>query len=122
MPSPSLTDAFDAAQKRHAAAVADLVPLLVEMSLATVAEVLPGATSLETVGEMNEDWRFTLRIQRVLQADGGVLYDVAAGHDDRDVEDLIDEVGSEYLDLLVDLTGDGYLGHKTLTRLARAGP
>lgn len=116
MPEPSLTAAFDAAQQRHTEAVAELAPLLVEMALATVAEVLPGADSLETEGEMNEDWAFTLRIQRVLDADGGVLYDVSAGHEDPEVETTIDEVGFDYLDLLLDITGDDYLGRQTIRR------
>lgn len=118
MPSPSLIAAFDAAQQRHAEAVDDLVPLLIEMALTSVAETLPGANVLETEGEMNEDWLFTLRIQRVLDADGEVLYDIAVGNDDPEVENRIDEVGFEYLDLLLDLTGDGYLGRKTISRPA----
>jgi hypothetical protein len=114
MPNPSLVEAYDAAQDRHSAAVADLVPLLIEMALATAAEVLPGAAVLETEGEMNEDWIFTLRIQRVLDPSGGVLYDISAGHADPEVENRIDEVGVEHLDVLLDLTGDDYLGRKTI--------
>jgi hypothetical protein len=121
MPSPELTAAFDAAQQRHTDAVAELVPLLVEMAMATVAEALPGADKLETEGEMNEDWAFTLRIQRVLDADGDVLYAIGAGHDDPVVETTIDEVGIEYLDLLLDLTGEDYLGRKTVARAATGG-
>lgn len=117
MPSPELIAAFDAANERHTAAVADFVPLLVEMALVSIAEVLPDAFALETEGEMNEDWVFTLRIQRVLDADGGVLYDVDAGHGDPEVETTIDEVGVDYLDLLLDLTGDEYLGRQTITRI-----
>lgn len=118
MPEQSLIDTFEAAQRRHADAVAGLLPLLVEMALATVAAMLPGADALETEGEMNEDWAFTLRIQRVRDADGAVLYDVRSGHDDPEVEATIDTVGVEYLDLLLDLTGDEYLGSKTVTRAA----
>ncbi|MEZ5139514.1 MAG: hypothetical protein R2711_12340 [Acidimicrobiales bacterium] len=121
MPEPSLTAAFDAAQQRHTEAVAELSPLLVEMALATVAEVLPGTDTLETEGEMNEDWAFTLRIQRVLDADGGVLYDIGVGHDDPEVEVTIDEVGFDYLDLLVDITGEEYLGRKTISRVDAGG-
>lgn len=122
MPSPSLIAVFDAAQQRHAEAVAGLVPLLIEMALTTIAEVLPGATVLETEGEMNEDWLFTLRIQRVLGTDGAVLYDIGISHDDPGVETRIDEVGFEYLDLLLDLTGDDYLGRKTVSWPIGAGP
>jgi hypothetical protein len=116
-----LIAAFDAANKRHTAAVAELVPLLVEMALATVAEVLPGAEMLETEGEMNEDWAFTLRIRRVLDADGDVLYDIGVGHDDPEVEVTIDEVGVDYLDVLLDLTGEKYLGRKTIPRVDAGG-
>ncbi|MBK9177967.1 MAG: hypothetical protein IPM45_00105 [Acidimicrobiales bacterium] len=119
MPSPELIAAFDAASERHSVAVADLVPLLVEMALAIVADVLPGADALETEGEMNEDWIFTLRIQRVLDADGGVLHDIDAGHDDPEVEHRIDEVGVEYLDLLLDLSDD-HLGRKIIERAGQA--
>lgn len=117
MPSPELIAAFDAANERHTAAVADFVPLLVEMAIATVADVLPGADRLETEGEMNEDWVFTLRVQRVLDAAAEVLYDVSAGHEVPEVETTIDEVGVDYLDLLLDLTGDEYLGRQTITRI-----
>jgi hypothetical protein len=114
VPSQSLIEAFDAAQRRHADAVANLIPLLVEIAVTSVAEMLPGASVLETEGEMNEDWLFSLRIQRVLGAGGEVLYDIETGHDDPEVETRIDEVGFEYLDLLLDLTGDDYLGRKTV--------
>jgi len=119
MPNRSLIEAFKGASERHAAAVAELVPLLVEMALTTVAEVLPGAATLETEGEMNEDWLFTLRVQRVLDANGRSLYEIVDGHDDANVEETIDRVGFEYLDLLLDLTGDDYLGNKTIQRFAR---
>src|SRR5690606_25309716 len=120
-PEPSLTAAFDAAQQRHTEAAAELAPLLVEMAVATVAEVLPCADTLETEGETNEDWAFTLRIQRVLDADGRVLYDVIAGDEDPEVETTIDEVGVDYLDLLLDLTGDEHLGRQTIKRAAASG-
>lgn len=122
VPSQSLIEAFNAAQRRHSDAVADLVPLLVEMALTSVAEVLPGTSVLETEGEMNEDWLFTLRIQRVLGGVGEVLYDIETGHDDPNVETSIDEVGFEHLDLLLDLTGDEYLGRKTVSWPIEAGP
>ena len=52
-----------------------------------------------------------MRIQRVLDADGRVLFDVETGHPDRAVEDAVDVVDIEYLDVLIDLTGDEYMGH-----------
>jgi hypothetical protein len=120
MPNQSLIEAFDTARGRHAAAVAELVPLVIQMALTTVAEVLPGAEILETEGGMNEDWLFTLRIQRVLDGNGRPLYEIAVGHDDADVEETIDRVGFEYLDLLLDLTGDEYLGRQRIERSSGA--
>ena len=75
-----------------------------------VPVVLPGASVIEVHGEFNEDWLRTLRIRRVLTADGTVLFDVEEGHEDPQVETAIDEVNTEYLDLLLDLTGDTYMG------------
>jgi len=116
MPAAELIAAFETARGRLDEAVEALVPLTIELAVAAVAEVLPGADALETEGEMNEDWGFTLRIRRVLDDDGRPLYDVETAHDDPQVEDRLDEVGSEYLGLLLDLTGDEYLGRKVVAR------
>lgn len=118
MPTAALIDAFEQARERHAAAVAALVPLLVEMSFALISENLPGADVLDVFGEMNEDWAFRLRIQRVLDQSGRVLYDVESRHDDLVVEDTIDQVGVDYLDLLLDLTGEDFLGRTSIHRSA----
>ena len=40
-----------------------------------------------------------------------------AAFDAAEVETRIDEVGFEYLDLLLNLTGDDYLGPRTITHL-----
>lgn len=42
-----------------------------------------------------------------------MLYDAAVVADD-DIEDMIDEVGIEYLDVLLDLTGDDFMGTKSI--------
>ncbi len=91
-----------------------LAPLAERLAKETVANVLPGATVIELRGEFNEDWLRTLRIRRVLSAIGEVLFDVAEGHDDRRVEAAIDEVNYEYLDLLLDLTGDLFMGNSAI--------
>jgi len=114
VPTASLIESFDGARARHAAAVAELVPLLVEVAFALVTEVLPNADVLVVRGEMNEDWAFTLRVQRVLDRDGGVLYDVGIGCEDPAVEDTTDQIGVDYLDLLMHLTGDEYLGRTSI--------
>lgn len=91
-----------------------LAPLAEQLAFETVAGVLPGAAVIEVRGEINEDWLRILRIQRVVSGEGDVLFDVAEGHEDRRVEDAIDEANAEYLDLLLDLTGDLYMGNHTL--------
>ena len=62
------------------------------------------------LGEFNEDRLRTLRVRRVLAGDSKVLFDVEHGHDDPRFEQAIDESNTEYLDLLLDLTGDTYMG------------
>lgn len=114
MPSNELTAAYRVALERHEATRRSLAPLLEQMAIETVAEVLPGATRLEAVGEWNEDWIPTLRIDRVLSASGEVLFDASEGHSDRVVEDAIDKVNVEYLDVLIDVTGDDYMGSVTI--------
>ena len=103
MPGTALVGRYERARDAHQSAVVTLVPLLAEMALESVAEVLPGAHELEVLGEINEDGVPILRIQRVLGADATVLFDVVLGHDDRAVEDMIDEVSIEYLDPLLEL-------------------
>lgn len=60
------------------------------LAVETLADVLPGATVIEVLGEFSEDWLRTLRIRRVLSADGNVLFEVDEGHDDPRVEAAID--------------------------------
>lgn len=80
------------------------------LAIETLGDVLPGAARVEVHGEFNEDSLRSLRIRRVVTADGTVLFDVEQRHEDPRVEAAIDEVNTEYLDLLLDLTGDAYMG------------
>ena len=111
MPDAHLVSDYDNAMRRHRAARDEVVPLLRRLALGTLADVLPGAAAIEALGELSEDWIPTLRIQRVSDAEGRVLFDVDTGHPDRAVEDAVDLVDIEYLDVLIDLTGDEYMGH-----------
>ena len=95
-------------------AVDSLVAALMSSAHSELAEVLPGAVSLEVLGETNEDGLDILRIQRVRDSAGELLYDIEAGHPDRAVEDRIDHVGSEYLDQLLDITYGEYVGTHVL--------
>ena len=114
MPSQEVVSEYELASRRHATATRELTDVLPRIALATLADVLPGATSIEASGEYNEDWIPTLRIQRVLGRDGVQLFDVDVGHADRAVEDAVDVVNIEYLDVLVDLTGGEHMGAVTI--------
>ena len=46
----------------------------------------------------------------MLAGDGNVLFDIDTGHPDRAVEDAVDLVDIEYLDVLIDITGDQFMG------------
>lgn len=113
MPSADLIDAYRGARDAHRAAVEALVPLLERMAVETLRDRWPDVNELELHGEFNSDWVPTLRIQRVVALDGRVLYDTAVVADD-EIEDMIDEVGIEYLDVLLDLTGDDFMGAKSI--------
>lgn len=80
----------------------------------TIMVALPGARMIDLWGEINEDWLRLLRIQRVVSGDGEVLFDAGEADDDPRVEAVIDEVNTEYLDLLLDLTGGTYMGTSRL--------
>jgi len=84
------------------------------MAIETLVDVLHKSTAIEALGELNEDWVPTLRVQRVLGADSAVLFDVETSHPDRSVEDAVDAVNVEYLDVLIELTGDEYMGRVTI--------
>jgi hypothetical protein len=103
------------ARNSHGKAVEALIPLLIAAALVEVADVLPGAASLEVLGETNEDGLDILRIQRVRGRGDEVIYDIETGHSDQAVEDRIDHVGSEYLDQLLDITYGEYFGEHVLT-------
>jgi hypothetical protein len=116
MPSSDVIEAYREARDRYERSKEELIPRLVQVAIETVADVLPSTHQLDVFGELNEEWVPTLRIQRVLDARGSVLFDTREGHDDRAVEDTIDDVDIEYLDVLIELTGDDYIGRHTIDR------
>lgn len=111
MPDAHLLVELENAGRYHQEARDEVVSLLRRLALGTLADVLPGAATIEALGELSEDWSPTLRVERVRDADGRVLFDVDTGHLDRAVEDAVGLVDIEYLDVLIDLTGDEYMGH-----------
>jgi hypothetical protein len=121
MPTPEMVREYRAARERYDAVADELREQLVGMALTTLAEVLPGAVSIDARGEYNEDLIAMLRVQRVRTAAGEVLFDVNDGHPDRAVEDTVDEVDIEYLDALAAISSGRYLGDVTITAPARPG-
>lgn len=113
VPAGELIERHRDALANFSAAIERLAPLLEEITIATVRDALPTAHRLEVLGEMNEDWAWTLRIQRVLDAAGTVLFDIDTGAE-ADVEDHIHEVGVDYLDLLLEITGEDYFGRQEI--------
>lgn len=92
---------------------ARLAALAQRAAAATLRSVLPTATSAVVLGAMTEDWASVLRIHRVVDAAGAVLFDATVGAEP-EIEAVIDEVNVEYLDVLLDLTGDRYMGEHAL--------
>jgi|SRR5581483_12367427 len=88
----------------------ELAKVLWQVTLARIRDVLPTAEVIEVYGDFNEDGVPRLRIRRVLDRVGTVLFDVGEGHDDRRVEDTVDEVDIEYLDRLVELATAEHMG------------
>jgi len=116
VPGAALAAEYRRARDDYTSASEALVPILVRIALDSIDDVLPGAHELALDDRINEDWIPTLRIQRVTDADGRALLDLPFGHIDPLVEDIIDEVNTEYLDLLLDLTGDAYMGGRSIDR------
>jgi hypothetical protein len=114
MAAQDLLTEYEQARARHTAASRELADVLTRVALATLSDVLPAAASIDALGEYNEDWIPTLRVQRVLAGDGTVLFDIETGHPGRAVEDVVDLVDIEYLDVLIDITGDQYIGAVTI--------
>lgn len=101
---------LDRAKAAHVQASEQLARVLRSVAMARIREVLPDATVLETLGDVNEDLMPRLRTRRVLGADEVVLFDVVDGHEDRAVEDAVDEVDIEYLDPLAEVTSGSMAG------------
>lgn len=116
MPDAVLAAQFRRGRADYEQAGLVLAPLTARMALETVADVLPATSALQLRGEYNEDSLPILRIERVLDQAGRVLYEAAEGHPDPRAEETIDQVNTEYLDLLLDVTGDAYLGSTTIDR------
>ena len=77
---------------------------------------MPGVVVIEAIGELNEDWIPTLRIQRLRDAAGEVLYDTDDDAAWSAIEDAVNRVNLEYLDVLADVGGGQYTGSVTIDR------
>lgn len=106
---PGLRAEFEVALARYTADAERLAGLAEQLAMAEVRALLPGAAVVVVHGWMNEDWLKVLRVRTARSATGEVLFDVEAGGEP-ETEDALHEIGTELLDLLVDLTGDAYMG------------
>lgn len=107
--APGLRAEFDAALARYTADAERLADLAERLAMAEVRALLPGVSVVVVDGWMNEDWLKVLRIRSVRSATEEILFDIETGAEP-EIEDALHETGSELLDLLVDLTGDAYMG------------
>ncbi len=114
MGDPELEAEFGRVLNEWQALGRTLGDLCERLAIETLFDLLPGTSVVEVHGEFNEDWLRTLQVRRVLTANGTVLFDVEEGHDDPRVESTIDEVNTEYLDLLLDISGDTHMGTSTI--------
>lgn len=105
----SLVEDYQVALRAHLRAVDALVPLTIRMAQAAIAALVPGAHHLEVRGELTEDGLPTLHLERVLNKQGDVLLDVALVRDVA-TDNAIALAEQHYLDALLDLTGDEYMG------------
>ena len=109
MPSTQLLVRYRQVLAPHEEAVDALVPLLVEMALMTIAEVVQGTAAVRTFGDVDEDGVPRLRVLQVFDEAGGVRFDVARDAEER-VDVAIAQVEAEYLERLIGLTGDELFG------------
>lgn len=110
---PEVRAEFEAVLGQYTAVGERLASLAEHLALAEVRRLLPDGAVVEVHGWMNEDWLKVLRISSVRSATGAVLFDVEAGAEP-EIDDTLHEIGTELLDLLVDLTGDTYMGTQEL--------
>lgn len=104
---------FDTLLARYTADSERLAALTEQLAMIEIQALLPDAAVVDVHGWTNEDWLKVLRIRSVRSATGEVLYDTEAGADP-EIEDALHKIGYELLDLLVDLTGDAYMGPQEL--------
>jgi hypothetical protein len=102
-----LADALDADGE------AALVPLLKRMAVATVRGRWPDAKELELHGEYDADWIPDSGFS-ALSPSTVTCCTTERRFADDGVDRMIDEVGREYLDLLLDLTGDDFIGEQSI--------
>ena len=110
MPNEDLIKSYERLRRAHARSSEELADILINVAFASICEVLPSADAIDVYGDLNEDFAPRLRIQRILDEHGAVVFDVTDGHRVRDVEDAVDWVNIEYLDPLIDASTETYLG------------
>lgn len=85
---------------------------LERMAAEAILELFEKADSVVLQGEDSYDSGPILRIQRILDNAENVLWDVE--DPDEDFEDQLSEIEHEFLDALIDITGDDWYGENSL--------
>lgn len=99
---------YDAARTAYHAAAHEYEAAIYNHVGTLVRERFPTAAKANVYGTVNEDGTPVLRVVTIVDAEGKVL--AAVDEPEEAWEDFIDELDTEYLDVLIDLTGDDYLG------------
>ena len=116
---PSSVEArYEGAQARYFAAAGELIQALTDKIVTMVLDAFPRAATLQVLGEFGDEFNFIVRAQEVLDGAGNVIAGIGprpgvAADLLEDFEALTDEI-DPLLDWLGDLTGDDYLGSKTI--------
>lgn len=105
-------DAYESALRSYRQAQAALEVALMEMASSAIGRAVPAATSVEVQGELNLDGAWTLRISRILGPAGEVLVG-PLGECDASIVEVLEEIETDFLDALMDATGNRLVGVHT---------
>lgn len=113
MPMTDDEVALETAKSNYSEAARRLAEMLEVVALGAVKHLFPAAHMITVKGSHGEEGEPRLRLQVILDADANVLWSGDNPADDA-VEDAISAIDMEYLDWLIDITGDEWFGQHDL--------
>lgn len=106
----------EAARAHHAQATEDLIRVTEQLAFEKLAAVFPGAHTLKMLGdEEGSEFSPRCRLQKILNRDGRVLFNVEDGAETGAQEETVDEVDTELFDVLIELAFEEYIGECEIT-------